>query len=103
MEKQSDKGKARFQAIWRIQLMAKYHLDSRLFDELEGCELRHLEDGTTVLGGRLPDMCAVYGLMVRMRDMAVEVISLEVHRQDVLPLSKEEPESAGRPDGETRK
>jgi hypothetical protein len=47
---------------------------SRWFDNL-GVE--ELEDGSTCLRGRLPDQAALYGLLIRIRDLGMTLISVQ--------------------------
>jgi len=39
-------------------------------------QITHLPDGTTSLVGRLPDDAAVYGLLAKLRDLGLTLISL---------------------------
>ncbi|OAI42319.1 hypothetical protein AYO38_11515 [bacterium SCGC AG-212-C10] len=54
------------------------HLDSRWADHLEGLALQRRNDGTTTLTGALPDQSALHGLLNRIRDLGVPIIS--IHR-----------------------
>ncbi len=42
----------------------------------EGLEITCLEDGNTRLAGSLPDQAALYGLLMRLRDLGMELISV---------------------------
>ncbi|MBN1439068.1 MAG: SDR family NAD(P)-dependent oxidoreductase [Anaerolineales bacterium] len=66
-----------------------------------GMSLRYESDGATVLRGPLPDQAALFGILHRLRDLAVPLRSV-----DILPAGGAEPHGAGaaaRPDasGET--
>ncbi|MGE0227617.1 MAG: hypothetical protein AB7I38_02590 [Dehalococcoidia bacterium] len=51
------------------------HLDQRWSDWLEGMVMRHEADGTTTLEGPLADQAALHGVLSRMRDLGVAIIS----------------------------
>jgi hypothetical protein len=40
-------------------------------------ELTHLEDGTTLLIGPVQDQAALFGLLVKLRDLGVTLLSIE--------------------------
>ena len=44
---------------------------------LEGLELRHEADGTTLLSGRLPDQSALFGVLIKIRDLNLVLLSVE--------------------------
>jgi hypothetical protein len=54
------------------------HLDDLWLDWFEGLSLRHDEDGSSTLVGSLADQAALYGLLERVRDLGVPLLS--VHR-----------------------
>ena len=47
---------------------------SEIFDDLE---VSSLPDGNTRLCGALPDQAALHGVLVRIRDLSLELISLK--------------------------
>jgi hypothetical protein len=51
------------------------HLDARWSEWLEGMAVRHEADGTSTLEGPLPDQSALHGVLTRMRDLGVPIIS----------------------------
>ena len=52
------------------------HLDNRWADWVEGVTLTHEADGSTTLRALLPDQPALHGVLARMRDLGVPVISV---------------------------
>ena len=52
------------------------HLDESWADWFDGLEIVHEERGTTLLTGRLPDQAALYGMLNRLRDLGVQLISV---------------------------
>ncbi len=58
------------------EIKIKGHLDHRWSDWFAGLELTHLEGNETVLSGLLPDQAALHGLLERIRDLNLTLISV---------------------------
>ena len=54
------------------------HLQSRWAAWFDGMSLTPAGDGTTVLSGPLADQAALHGLLTKIRDLGVTLISLAV-------------------------
>ena len=52
------------------------HLDQRWSDWFAGLRLTHLKDSQTLLFGSLPDQAALFGLIERIRDLNLKLISV---------------------------
>jgi NADPH:quinone reductase-like Zn-dependent oxidoreductase len=52
------------------------HLDDRWADAVEGLAFTHESDGTTTLKGPLADQAALHGLLNRIRDLNVPIVSV---------------------------
>ena len=52
------------------------HLDERWADWLEGLAFTHESDGTTTLTGPLADQAALHGVLNRIRDLALPIVSV---------------------------
>ncbi len=58
------------------EIKIRGHLDQRWSDWFAGLKLTHLEGDETLLSGPLPDQGALYGLLERMRDLNLTLISV---------------------------
>jgi hypothetical protein len=52
------------------------HLDDRWSDWLVGLDIERQEDGTTVLIGPVVDQAALYGVIIRIRDLGLALLSV---------------------------
>ena len=58
------------------EIIVKGRLDTRWSDWFEGLMLTHLEGQQTLLAGPLPDQAALHGLLERIRDLNLTLISV---------------------------
>ncbi len=66
---------------WQVLVHSEAHLDNWIMDYFGGLTVHHNDDGTSLLEGELPDMSAVYGLILQLRDAGILLISLQVKRK----------------------
>lgn len=59
------------------EIKVKGHLDERWSDWFSGLKLTHLNNDETLLCGCLPDQAALHGLLERIRDLNLTLISVE--------------------------
>jgi hypothetical protein len=52
------------------------HLDARWADRFEGLRFAHESDGTTLLSGPVVDQAALHGLLRRVRDLGMPLLSV---------------------------
>ena len=60
----------------RYAIRVDGHLDDRWSASFDGAALRHAADGTTVIDCRPIDQAALHGLLRRIRDSALPLISV---------------------------
>jgi len=60
----------------RFEIRIKGHLDTRWVAWFEGMSLTHAADGTTSLSGIVADQAALHGLLQKLRDLGVPLISV---------------------------
>jgi hypothetical protein len=68
------------------EIRLKGHLDPAWSERFAGLRLTHLEEDETLLAGPLPDQAALHGLLERIRDLNLALISViceESERQSV--------------------
>ncbi len=66
--------------LWKVKVVSEAHLDPWIKDYFGGLDLEHLQDGSSVITGELTDMPAVYGLILRLRDAGIVLLSLKADR-----------------------
>lgn len=74
--------------LYEIRIVG--HLDTRWADRFEGLRFTHESDGTTVLCGPVVDQAALHGLLRKVRDLGLPLVS----------VTRVEPERAEVADGE---
>jgi len=70
----------------RYEIRLKGHLDSRWATWFDGLGLTHESDGTTIISGLVADQAALHGLLQKVRDIGLPLVSVtqvEADRPDV--------------------
>ena len=59
------------------ELRVKGHLDDRWSDSLEGLAVQRQQDGTTLRVGPVVDQAALHGVIHRIRDLGLPLLSVQ--------------------------
>lgn len=70
-----NKGSSAQEAIYDIRIQG--HLSPRRAAQFDGLALTLLDDGSTLLSGPLPDQAALYGLLARLRNLGLPLLSVQ--------------------------
>ena len=65
------------------------HISASWAPWFEGLEIRHEESGETVLSGTLVDQTALHGVLMRIRDLGLPLVSVSRIRE----AAKQEPDA----------
>ncbi len=57
-------------------IRVKGHLDQSWAEWLGEIEMAHQPDGSTMLTGSLPDQAALFGLLLKLRDLGVPLLGV---------------------------
>jgi len=66
----------------RYEIRLRGHLDSRWAAWFDGLSLTNSSDGTTVIGGSVADQAALHGLLQKVRDLGLPLVSVTQVRPD---------------------
>ncbi len=58
------------------RIRVRGHLDDRWSDWLGGLSVQRQKDGTTVLFGPVVDQAALHGVLIRIRDLGLPLLSV---------------------------
>ena len=61
--------------IYRIRIIS--HLDDRWTAWFEEMSIQRLPGGETMLTGELPDQAALYGTLMKLRDLGLTLVAVE--------------------------
>ena len=80
----------------RYEIRLKGHLDSRWATWFDGLSLTNESDGTTIICGPVVDQAALYGLLQKVRDLGLPLVSVTQvgpDQPDAPPSSPDPPRS----------
>ena len=61
----------------RYQIVVKGHLEPRWSQWFEGMDIQNLPDGEAVLSGVVIDQAMLHGLLIKIRDLGLPLISVQ--------------------------
>lgn len=59
-----------------VEIRVKGRIDERWSEWFEGLSIRHTDQGETVLSGRVVDQAALYGLLAKLWDLGLPLLSV---------------------------
>ena len=60
----------------QVEIRVKGQIDERWSEWLEGLDITHTGEGETVLTGSVIDQSALYGVIARLRDLGLPLLSV---------------------------
>jgi hypothetical protein len=73
------------------EIKIKGHLDQSWTDWFADLKLTHLDGDVTLLSGLVPDQAAIHGLLERIRDLNLTLISVNLGGSPTQDCEKEKP------------
>ncbi|HEM61820.1 MAG TPA: hypothetical protein ENO24_05985 [Chloroflexi bacterium] len=60
----------------RVEIRVKGQINDHWSEWFEGLALTHAEEGTTILSGLVVDQAALHGLLAKLRDLGLSILSV---------------------------
>jgi hypothetical protein len=60
----------------RVEVRIRGHIDEHWSDWFEDLTITHTEQGETILGGLVVDQAALHGLLAKLRDLGLSILSV---------------------------
>jgi hypothetical protein len=67
------------------EILVKGHLDGRWSEWFDGLTITNVENGDAVLSGEIVDQSALHGVLVKVRDLGLPLISVTSHDEPTAP------------------
>jgi hypothetical protein len=67
----------------RIEILVKGHIDVSWSDWLTSLSINHTDDGNTLIEGNIRDQSTLYGVLGRLSDLGIKLISVSHGGQDM--------------------
>ena len=74
--------------VQRYEIRLKGYLDARWGDQFEGLTITLEEDGNTLLSGPVADQAALHGLLKKVRDLGLPLLSVNSVEPDAKEVRK---------------
>ena len=68
----------------KYDIRVKEHLDPSWQEWFEGLQIVHEHTGTSLLSGSISDQAALYGILLKVRQLGLTLLSLEAEEQPQL-------------------
>lgn len=62
----------------KYEIIVESHISTKLCYGFDKLDIRHLEDGTTVVTGIIADQAMLFALLGRIRDLGVKLRSVQI-------------------------
>jgi hypothetical protein len=62
----------------QVEIRIRGQIDRRRSDWFEGLDIEYGPAGETILSGQLIDQSVLYGLLTKLRDLGLELLSVQV-------------------------
>lgn len=69
--------------MYRIEIKIEGHLDLKWADWLEGFAISHATSQVTILSGQVNDQSGLYGIMAKLRDLGVRILSASIEEYKI--------------------
>jgi hypothetical protein len=60
----------------RVEIRIRGHIDEHWSDWFENLTITHTEQGETILSGLVVDQAALHGLLAKLRDLGLSILSV---------------------------
>ena len=72
----------------QVEIRVRGQIDERWSEWLEGLTVTHTTEGETVLSGSVIDQSALYGVIARLRDLGLPLLSVNPSETNAEPFSR---------------
>ena len=69
----------------RVEIRVQTCIDADWSEWFDGFEISYTDKGETILAGAVPDQAALYGLIAKLRDLGLPLLSVNRLDSDVAP------------------
>lgn len=70
----------------RVEIRIQTHIDADWSEWFDGFEISHTDQGETILIGSVPDQAGLYGLIAKLRDLGLPLLSVNRLEPDANPV-----------------
>lgn len=67
----------------QLEIRVKGYLDQSWSEWFGGLAIHHAESGETVMRGQIPDQAALYGLVSKLRDIGLPLLSIHLAQEEL--------------------